>query len=72
MNKKKYGLLFKFGVIFLIFIILTLTATGIATYANQTQIYQEQQKHTLQNLARHKSIRNSRNIHFRIWRLILQ
>ena len=56
MNKKKYGLLFNFGVIFLIFIILTLTATGIATYANQTKIYQEQQEQTLQNLASYLAV----------------
>ena len=56
MNKKKYGLLFNFGVIFLIFIILTLTATGIATYANQTKIYQEQQEQTLQNLTSYLAV----------------
>lgn len=51
MNKRKFGLLFDFGIVFLIFIILTLTATGIATYANQTKIYQEQQEKTPQDLA---------------------
>ena len=55
-NKRKYGLLFHFGVIFLIFIILTLTATGIATYANQTRIYQEQQEQTLQNMAAYLAV----------------
>ena len=55
-KKRKYGLLFKFGIIFLIFIILTLTATGIATYLNQTRIYQEQQKQTLQNMAAYLAV----------------
>ncbi|MEE5993401.1 MAG: GGDEF domain-containing protein [Oscillospiraceae bacterium] len=55
-NKRKYGLLFKFGIIFLVFIILTLTATGIATYANQTQIYQKQQEQTLQSLAAYLAV----------------
>ena len=56
MKKRKYGLLLKFGVVFLIFIIITLVATGIATYLHQTQIYQEQQEHTLRNLAAYLAI----------------
>lgn len=34
MQKKRVGLLFRFGVIVLILIIVTLTISGIATYKN--------------------------------------
>ena len=56
MSKRKYGLKFKFGVIFLIFILVTMIATGIATYLNQTQIYEEQLEQTLQNLSAYLAV----------------
>lgn len=56
MNKRKYGLKFKFGVIFVIFILVSVIATGIATYLNQTQIYEEQLGQTLQDLSAYLAV----------------
>lgn len=47
MQKKRVGLLFRFGVIILILIIVTLTISGIATYKNQSRIFQEEEEKNL-------------------------
>ena len=49
--KRRYGLKIKIGIIFLFFILVTIIATGIATFLNQTQIYEEQLEQTLQDLS---------------------
>ncbi len=51
MQKKRIGLLFRFGVIFLILIVVTLTNSGIATYENQSRIFQEEQEKNLRAIA---------------------
>ena len=51
MNKTRFGLLMKFGLIFLVFALVTLTVSGIATYVNQSDIYQKQQENTMQSLS---------------------
>ena len=50
-NAKGGGLLAKFGVIFLLFLIVTLVVSGFATYENQKQIYQAQQEEKLLQIA---------------------
>lgn len=51
MQKKRVGLLFRFGVIILILIIVTLTISGIATYKNQSRIFQEEEEKNLRATA---------------------
>ena len=51
MKKTRFSLLMKFGIIFLIFVMVTLIICGITTYLNQSQIYQQQQEDLLQNLS---------------------
>lgn len=51
MQKKRTGLLLRFGVIFLILIVVTLTISGVATYANQNRIFQEEEEKNLRAIA---------------------
>lgn len=52
MKRKQNGsLLIKCGIIFLVFTIITLAISGITTFVNQKQIYQEQQEEKLQDIA---------------------
>ena len=48
---KRTSLLLKFGIIFLLFTLVTLTVSGIATYMNQTKIYQVQKEELMQQIA---------------------
>ena len=48
---RKHCLLLKFALVFLTFTIVTLLISGIATYVNQTGIYQSQQEQKLQDIA---------------------
>ena len=48
---RNQSLLLKFALVFLIFTAVTLLISGIATYANQTGIYQAQQERKLQDIA---------------------
>ncbi len=48
-------LLLKFGLIFLIFTVVTLLISGFATYVHQTRIYQEQQEQKLRQIAEYLS-----------------
>lgn len=51
MQKKRVGLLSRFGVIFLVLIIVTLTISGVATYENQSRIFQEEEEKNLRAIA---------------------
>lgn len=51
MAKRRVGLLFRFGIIFLILITVTLTISGVATYANQNRIFQEEEEKNLRAIA---------------------
>ena len=55
-TQKGHGLLLRFGMIFLVFTVVTLLIAGGTTYVNQTRIYQEQQEKNLQNIAEYLSI----------------
>ncbi len=57
MHNKKHSLLVKFGIVFLLFVILTLSITGFTTYVNQTRIYQAQQEKMLHSLSDYLSLR---------------
>lgn len=48
---KRASLLLKFGIIFLMFTLVTLTVSGIATYVNQTGIYRVQKEELMQQIA---------------------
>ncbi len=48
---KNRSLLLKFALIFLGFTVTTLLISGVATYVNQTRIYQAQQEQKLRNIA---------------------
>ncbi|MBQ3701861.1 MAG: hypothetical protein II885_03805 [Oscillospiraceae bacterium] len=41
----------RFGVIFLVLIIVTLTISGVATYENQSRIFQEEEEKNLRAIA---------------------
>ena len=49
-RKQNGSLLIKCGIIFLVFTIVTLAISGITTFVNQKQIYQEQQEEKLQDM----------------------
>ena len=51
MQKKKTGLLFRFGIIFLILILVTLIISGVATYVTQSRIFQEEEEKNLRAIA---------------------
>ena len=51
MTKKIDSLLFKFGIIFSIFIAVTLFMSSVNTYVNQTNSYQEQAEQRLKDIA---------------------
>lgn len=53
MIKRSKGLLFKFAAIFSLFIIVTLTLTGVATYRNQMSVYRTQKLENLQLVSEH-------------------
>ncbi len=50
-DKRKFGLLGKFTVVFLVFIIITLTMISVFTFFNQTDIYRENQETRIQQVA---------------------
>lgn len=49
--KKSNSLLFKFGIIFAVFTIVTLCVTGALLYANQMNAYKEEQEKSIQEVA---------------------
>ena len=53
MDKGTNSLLFKFGIIFAIFTIITLVVSGISTYINQNSLYQDSCETNVQQLATH-------------------
>ena len=53
MVKRTKSLIFKFALIFLLFIIGTLALTGVATYKNQMSVYRTQKLENLQFVAEH-------------------
>ena len=53
MVKRTKSLIFKFALIFLLFIIGTLALTGVATYKNQMSVYRTQKLENLQLVAEH-------------------
>lgn len=53
--RKTNGLLFKFAIIFIIFTLVTLTFSGIATYYNQNELYKQQCEENLKNIANYLS-----------------
>lgn len=51
MEKKTDSLLFKFGIIFLIFILVTLLTSGFNTYYNQNSFYKQQCEENIQRIS---------------------
>ena len=55
MIRKHQGLLYKFASIFVVFILVTIVFTGVATYRNQMNVYRTQKLENLQYVAEYLS-----------------
>ncbi len=53
MNNKTDSLIFKFAIIFLLFVVVALTLSGVNAYFNQRSIYKEQCEERLVHIAQH-------------------
>ena len=53
MEKKTHSLLFRFGIIFTLFTVITLIISGISTYVNQNSMYLDECENNVQQLATH-------------------
>ncbi len=50
-TRRTDGILFRFAIIFTIFIVVTVAVSGVSTYINQNRIYQAQCEENIQNIA---------------------